>query len=228
MPIQKKKTRTKTKTTPGSDLDKLPDDPDVAQLNSMKADLSDRPLVEEDEKPKLNPLPMPKRVGRPPKAAPKPAPEDPDEPEEASDPYRVTAIELIASVGKDVFILAIQLPYDIAAKTRGEHWKLSREEAERAVSIHAEVIAPYIPRSWLKHSPLLNLAVFHLICISARMMIDERIRGKTEEIRFTPAKESPTNDSTPSGTSPSSGPAGTGDSDLSWPNRLGKIVPPEA
>lgn len=72
----------------------------------------------------------------------------------------------------------IMIPYDLAAKRLGEHWRLSPEEAEAWVPVHIELAERYLPADFKdKHAALYTVAILHLVAIFARAQIHYELRA---------------------------------------------------
>lgn len=105
-------------------------------------------------------------------------------------------------IGEDVFPPALvrdvlKAPYSLLSNFRGEHWRLTDEEADNMVQTHLALLNKYLP-DWIGDNTLLYAVIFqHTLLIVARMHLDARMREEA-------------NNADTSGSAPVSGKAGFG------------------
>lgn len=81
----------------------------------------------------------------------------------------------------ETVVAMVALPFDLIAKRKGEHWKLSEEESKQIGTLTAKVLTKNVPE-WLdKWGDEIALATVLGMAIVGRYMIDLNERAKEEK-----------------------------------------------
>jgi len=88
------------------------------------------------------------------------------------------------------------MPYEVTARKKGEHWRLTDEEAKNMVPGHMALANKYLPEWLREHVDLYAVLMLHGFAIFVRMEIEMKIQDQKKQVI---EPEKPSVSSTPEG-----------------------------